>query len=357
VTDETSIRPADYTALLSDLKARVEAARIRATLAVNRELVGLYWDIGRTIAERQAGEGWGRSVIGRLASDLQAAFPDTRGFSTRNLWRMRAFYLAWSAHAQILPQPLAELPWGHNAVLLERLDSVDLRLWYAEHARQAGWSRNVLEMQIETELHRRQGKATTNFAERLPAARSDLAQQLLKDPYLFGFLGLEEEAQEREVERALMRHLRRFLLELGVGFAFVGNQYRLEVGGREFFIDMLFYHLGLSCFVVLELKGGAFEPEYAGKLNFYLSAVDEQVRRPERDGPSIGLLLCRTKNEIVAEYALRDISKPMGVSAYQLTESLPDALRGKLPTVEELEAELASDVDGGGPSSDEGEDP
>lgn len=238
---------------------------------------------------------------------------------------------------------LAKLPWWTNLALLDKLDQSSDRLWYAQKARLHGWSRNVLVMQIESGLHRRQGKAITNFDATLPAPQSDLANNLLKDPYLFGFLGLEDEAQEREVEKALMLHLRDFLLELGVGFAVVGNQHRLEVGGDEFFIDMLFYHLHLRCYVVVELKAVAFKPEFAEKLNFYLSAVDDLLRR-ERDAPTIGLtiglLLCRGKNKVVAEYALRDMSKPIGVSECQLTEALPENLRGKLPTVEELEAEL-----------------
>ena len=231
------------------------------------------------------------------------------------------------------------MPWWSNLALLEKIDTPDLRLWYAERARLHAWSRNVLVIQIETGLHKRQGKAVTNFDATLPAPQSDLANQLLKDPYMFGFLGLEDEAQERDTENALVRHLRDFLLELGVGFAFMGNQYKLEVGGDEFFIDMLFYHHRLRCFVVIELKATAFKPEYAGKLNFYCRAVDELLRHPD-DKPSIGLILCKTKNQLVVEYALKDTVRPVGVAEYRLTEALPENLRGSLPTVEELEATL-----------------
>jgi predicted nuclease of restriction endonuclease-like (RecB) superfamily len=343
LADDDKLIPSDYPALLADLKERIHAARMRATLAVNAELVLLYWDIGRAILDRQEQQGWGAKVVDRLSVDLRLTFPDMRGLSPRNLKYMRAFATAWPGH-EIVQQVAAQIPWFHNCVLLDKVKEADLRLWYAQKARLHGWSRNVLVMQIETGLHRRQGKAITNFDATLPAPQSDLANNLLKDPYLFGFLGLEDEAQEREIEKALMRHLRDFLLELGVGFAFVGNQVRVEVGGDEFFIDLLFYHLRLRCYVVVELKAVAFKPEFAGKLNFYLSAVDDLLRHPD-DAPTIGLILCKGKNKVVAEYALRDMSKPIGVSEYQLTEALPENLKGKLPTVAELEAEFEGQDD------------
>ena len=317
---------------------------MRAVLAANRELTLLYWDIGQAILGRQDQEGWGAKVIDRLSRDLRRAFPDMKGLSPRNLKYMRRFGEAWPDR-EIVQQAAARIPWFHNCVLLEKVKDADLRLFYIHKTIENGWSRNVLVMQIEGGLYLRQGKALTNFEARLPAPQSDLAESVLKDPYLFGFLGLEDQAQEREVEKALMRHMRDFLLELGVGFAFVGNQVRLEVGGDEFFLDMLFYHLRLRCYVVVELKAVPFKPEFTGKLNFYLSAVDDLVR-DEQDAPTIGLLLCRGKNKAVAEYALRDVSKPIGVSDYQLTEALPETLAGKLPTVAELEAELeAADGD------------
>ena len=327
-----------YPALVADLKERIHAARMRATLAVNQELVLLYWDIGRSILDRQEREGWGTKVIERLSVDLRVAFPDMKGLSPRNLQYMKAFAEAWDDRA-IVQQAAALLPWFHNCVLLEKVKDRDTRLFYIQKSRQHGWSRTVLELQIESGLHRRQGQAVTNFAATLPAPQSDLANQLLKDPYMFGFLGLEAEAQERDIEQALVRHLRDFLLELGVGFAFMGSQYKLEVGGDEFFIDMLFYHQKLRCFVVIELKAAAFKPEYAGKLNFYCRAVAELLRHPD-DQPSIGLILCKTKNRLVVEYALKDTVRPVGVAEYRLTEALPENLRGSLPTVEELEATL-----------------
>lgn len=344
--DDTSLIPADYRTLLSDLKERIHAARMRATLAVNEEMVLLYGDIGRIILARKESEGWGTKVVHRLSADLRLAFPDMKGLSPRNLRHMQRFAKEWPDRS-IWQGVLARLPWWTNLALLDKLADSDERLWYARKAIQHSWSRNVLVVQIETGLHRRQGKAITNFDAALPAPQSDLANSLLKDPYLFGFLGLEDEAQEREIEKALLRHLRDFLLELGVGFAFVGNQHRVEVGGDEFFIDMLFYHLHLRCYVVVELKAVAFKPEFAGKLNFYLSAVDDLLRHAD-DAPTIGLLLCKGKNKVVAEYALRDMSKPMGVSEYQLTEALPEALKDKLPTVAELEAEFEDHGDDDG---------
>ena len=299
----------------------------------------LYWRIGRDILVRQETEGWGARVIDRLSSDLRAAFPEMQGFSPRNLKYMRAFAATWADEA-IVQGLLAQLTWYHNLTLLEKVARVEHRLWYARQAIEHGWSRNVLLAQIETSVHERAGKALTNFKATLPPPHSDLAQQTLKDPYVFDFLTLGPDAQERDLERGLLEHVRDFLLELGVGFAFVGSQVHLEVGGEDFYVDLLFFHLRLRCFVVIELKTGAFKPEYAGKMNFYLSAVDAQLRR-EGDHPSIGLVLCKEKNKVVVEYALRDTKKPIGVSAYRLLEKLPAKLKGSIPTVEELEAELA----------------
>jgi predicted nuclease of restriction endonuclease-like (RecB) superfamily len=311
---------------------------VKAALAVNAELVLLYWSIGRDILGRQETEGWGAHVIDRLSTDLHVAFPDMKGLSPRNLKYMRAFAEAWP-DPRVVQQLVARLPWGHNVRLLDRLDGPDDRLWYARQAIENGWSRNVLVAQIETRLHKRAGKALTNFKATLPPPQSDLAQQTLKDPYVFDFLTLATDAQERDLERGLVQHVRDFLLELGVGFAFVGSQVHLAVAGEDFYLDLLFFYLKLRCFIVIELKTGAFKPEYAGKMNFYLSAVDAQ-RRWEGDQPSIGLVLCKQKNKVVVEYALRDMKKPIGVSAYKLLEKLPAKLKGSLPTVEELEAEL-----------------
>ena len=330
--------PANYASFLWALQERIRSAQMRAASTVNHELVLLYWQIGREILAQQDAHGWGARVIDRLSQDLRQAFPEMRGFSPRNLKYMRAFAEAWPDEL-FVQQVAAQIPWFHNCVLLDKLATSSEREWYARRTIENGWSRNILVHQIESRLHLRVGEAQTNFARTLPPPQSELAQQILKDPYTFDFLDLGEEAQERDLEHALIEHLRAFLLELGLGFAFVGSQYHLEVGGQDFHLDLLFYHFRLHCFVVIDLKIGEFEPEYAGKMNFYLSAVDEMLRG-EHDQPSIGVILCRAKNRIIVEYALRDLSKPIGVSAYQLTQALPESLRGSLPTIEALEAEL-----------------
>ncbi|KVT69985.1 hypothetical protein WK56_18745 [Burkholderia ubonensis] len=344
MTDTLSAGPwgDDYRSWLTDLKQRVEHARQRAAASANRELVTLYWQIGRDILERQQLQGWGAKVIDQLARDLKDAFPDMRGFSPRNLKYMRALAQAWPA-PEFVQQAVAQLPWSHVVTLLDKLKEPATRDWYAGKSLEHGWSRNVLAMQIDTQAHTRAGSAVTNFDARLPPPQSDLAREALKDPYVFDFLGLTEDAQERDIEQALTRHVTRFLLELGAGFAFVGRQYRLEVGGDEFFIDLLFYHLKLRCYVVVELKATPFRPDYAGQLNFYLSAVDAQLRAPE-DQPTIGLLLCRERNRLVAEYALRGMANPMGVAEYQLLRQIPKSLESGLPSIDRIEAELRPDL-------------
>lgn len=370
--------PADYAEFLESLKARVQQSQTKAMLSVNRELIALYWDIGRQIVERQECEGWGKGVVDRLAVDLQKAFPGLRGFSPSNVWRMRAFFLAYRPTTEILAQPVresarepklaqavreivgpipaqavpeferpilpksvAEIPWGHNILIFEKLKDHTQRLWYAAKTLEHGWSRAVLTLQIESDLYGRQGKAVSNFAGTLPPPQSDLAQQALKDPYLFDFLTLHDEAIERDLETGLVDHVQKFLLELGAGFAFVGRQVQLVVGEDEFYLDLLFYHLKLRCFVVIDLKMRKFTPEDAGKMNFYLSAVDSQLRH-SADTPTIGLILCKTRDRITAEYALRDIRKPIGVAQWQtkLVHALPEPLKSSLPSIEEIEAEL-----------------
>jgi predicted nuclease of restriction endonuclease-like (RecB) superfamily len=352
-TGRTAPLPPGYEGCLRDLKERIRTAQLRASLSVNRELIALYWQIGQRIVTQQEQEGWGTAVIDRLAKDLQAAFPGVSGFSPRSIWRMRAFYVAYTTAVTNLgapdpdldgvnlPQPVAEIPWGHNALLIEKIKDPRERLWYARKTIEHGWSRSILDHHIDTGLYRRQGKALTNFDRTLPPPQSDLARQVLKDPYNFDFLTLADDAQERHLEQGLLEHIRHFLLELGVGFAFVGSQVPLSVGDDDFHIDLLFYHLKLRAFVVIDLKMTAFEPEYAGKMNFYLSVVDDQMRHPD-DQPSIGIILCKTSKQAIAEYALRDIAKPVGVSSYvtRLVESLPNELQSSLPTVAELEAEL-----------------
>ncbi|MBF0296288.1 MAG: DUF1016 family protein [Magnetococcales bacterium] len=333
--------PSDYAPWLAELKRRIHQAQQRATLAVNRELVRLYWQIGRDILLRQHQEGWGAKVIERLAQDLRAAFPEMKGFSRANLMYMRAFAEAWP-DPEIVQQAVGQLPWGHNLVLLTRLKTPEQRLAYARRAMEHGWSRNVLSIHIERRLLEREGKAVSNFALRLPAPHSDLARESLKDPYLFDFLGVGHEADERAIEEAIVHHITRFLLELGAGFAFVGRQVHLEVGGEDFFLDLLFYHLKLRCYVVIELKAGAFKPEHTGQLGFYLSAVDGEMKSAQ-DNPTIGLLLCKSKNKVVVEYALRDSSQPIGIAEYRLIDSLPAELRTSLPSIEAIEQALSAE--------------
>ncbi len=333
--------PEGYANWLADLKSRIHSSQQRATLAVNQELVLLYWQIGRDILARQAEQGWGAKVIERLSHDLRATFPEMKGFSRANLMYMRAFAEAWP-DPEIVQQLVGRLPWGHNLVLLTRLKNTQQRMAYAKGAILHGWSRNVLNIHIETSLLERTGTGVTNFDVRLPKPQSDLARESLKDPYRFDFLGLSREANEREIEHALVKHVTEFLLELGAGFAFVGRQVQLDVGGDEFFIDLLFYHLKLRCYVVIELKGSKFKPEHLGQLGFYLTAVDAQIKHPQ-DEPTIGLLLCKSKNKVVAEYALRDNARPIGVAEYQLVESLPPELQTSLPSIEQIERELAGD--------------
>jgi len=347
----------DYLGLLNEIKSRIRAAQIRASLSVNRELINLYWDVGEMIVGRQRVAGWGKSVVDMLAADLQKNFPGIEGFSPRNIWRMRAFYLAWACdepqpaaakparEKQFLPQAVAEIPWGHNVTLLEKLKDSAQRIWYAQQTTVNGWSRSMLEHWIESGLHSRQGAAVTNFKQALSPLQSDLASEIVRDPYNFDFLTLRDRAAERELENGLLTHIRKFLIELGAGFAFVGQQVHLPVDGEDFYIDLLFYHLKLRCYIVIDLKTTSFKPEYAGKMNFYLSAVDDKLRHPN-DELSIGLILCRTRSRVVAEYALRNVSTPMGIARYttQLVESLPPELKGSLPSPEELEEELTSEA-------------
>lgn len=333
--------PAGYGALLADLKRRIAAERVRVALAANSAMVQLYWDIGQAILQRQAVEGWGAKIIDRLSADLRRAFPDMHGLSPRNLKYMRKFAEVWPDR-EMVQQLAAQIPWFHNCILLDRVSDPDARQWYIRATIEHGWSRNVLALQIDRRLHKRQGKAVTNFAAVLPPPDSDLAAQVFKDPYLFDFLGTADPRREREVEQALTEHIQRFLLELGTGFAFVGRQVHLEFSSADYYLDLLFYHLNLRCFIVIELKAVPFEAEFIGKLNMYLSAVDDLLRQPE-DKPTIGLLLCKGKDRIVAEYALRDFGKPIGVADWEtkIVSALPKELKSSLPTVEEIEAELS----------------
>ncbi len=336
--------PATYAATLQEIKTHLRHARLRAVLAANPIVIEAYWKTGKIILLRQQEAVWGAKVIDRLAADLKEAFPDMSGLSSRNLLAMKVFAREFPV-APITQQAVAQLPWGHVLQIMQRLKAPAAREFYIRESLAHGWSRSILEIQIQNEVHLRTGKAQNNFARTMPSADSDLATQLFKDPYLFDFLGTADPRREAEVEQALVDHVQKFLLELGTGFAFVGRQVRLEVGGEDYPLDLLFYHLRLRRYVVIELKAHAFAPGDVGQLNLYLSAVDDLLRHTD-DQPTIGLLLCRKKNKLVAEYALRGLDQSIAVAAWQtqLTESLPEELRGSLPTVEEIEAELAGDL-------------
>jgi predicted nuclease of restriction endonuclease-like (RecB) superfamily len=325
-----------YARFLASIKERIRTAQVKAALAANAELVLHYWEIGRDILANQARQGWGAKVIDRLAVDLQREFPTLRGYSVRNLKYMRAFAESWPDRP-IVQQLAAQIPWGHNCVLLDRVTGADIRAFYIRNAVQHGWARSVLVHQIDTQLHKRQGIAPTNFARALPAPESDLAREMLKDPYILQPAALDESANERALENALIARLKEFLIELGAGFAFVGNQVRVEVNGEEFFLDLLFYHTRLHCYIVIDLKVVDFQPEFAGKMNFYQTAVDN-LFKSEKDAPTIGLILCRGKNRTVVEYTLRDVKSPMGVAEYRL---LPPKLKTKLPPVSQLKDAVA----------------
>lgn len=372
-TKYATVDRTDFAVLLADVKGRIQAAQTRAVLAVNAELVHLYWDIGRMIDDRQRREGWGAAVVPRLAKELKNELPELKGFSERNIKLMLAFYREYPNPGEFVqqavsqlprpaksPQPMAKIPerekvqppvaqlpaatfwsvpWAHHVIIVQKVKDLAARRWYMQQTLANGWSRNVLAVQIGAHAHARHGKAVSNFAALLPAPQSDLAQQALKDPYIFDFLTLEEPFHERELETQLIHHLEKFLLELGQGFAFLGRQYRLDVGDEDFYIDLLFYHLRLRAFVVIDLKKGKFKPEYAGKLNFYCNVINDRLKCPD-DQPTIGLILCQQRDRLTAEYSFAGIDKPIGISTYELTRTLPQELRSALPTVEEIEAEL-----------------
>lgn len=348
-----------YLSLLKDVTDRIRQGQIKANLSVNTEMLAMYWDIGRIIAEQRSSEGWGTKVIQKLASDIRNDLPEIKGFSERNLKRMFDFYNEYK-DLSILPPAVAKLecgetkteslpihvlyqyifllPWVHNIVLLG-IKNLDIRLWYMQQIIENGWSKDFLTLQIKSSAYERQGKSITNFTTQLPEPQSALAQEVLKDPYIFDFLTLDEPFRERELEVNLVAHVEKFLMELGAGFAFMGRQFHIAVSEQDFYIDLLFYHTKLRCYVVVELKIGDFKPEYAGKINFYCSVVDD-VLKHEQDNPTIGLILCQHKDKVIAEYSLRDVNKPIGVSEYELTRALPSDLKSSLPTVEEIEGSL-----------------
>lgn len=338
---EVLYRDSNYKEFLSDIKQRVKTAQLRAALAANKELINFYWQLGRDIINQQKQFKWGESFLTQFSEDLKKAFPGLQGFSVSNIRRMRLFAQTYPDF-EIRAQLVRELPWGHIVLILHKITSSSARDWYADQTIKNGWSRAILQMQIESDLYERQAKKSkklTNFQDHLPKIQSDLANEILKDPYHFDFLTIQGKAHERAIEEGLIAHMRDFLLELGQGFAFVGSQVPLTIDDQEFFIDLLFYHLNLRAFVVCELKASKFKPEHTGQLSFYLSAVDDLLRK-EGDKQTIGILLCQSKNKVVAEYALRNINAPIGVSEYKLSKSLPKELKTSLPTVKELEAEL-----------------
>jgi predicted nuclease of restriction endonuclease-like (RecB) superfamily len=327
--------PEGYTEFVLTLKNRIRSAQVKAAVSVNRELVLLYWQIGDEILIRQEREGWGSKVIDRLSLDLTHEFPAMKGFSARNLKYMRKFAEAWR-DSQFVQQVAAQLPWFHHCILLDKVTGIPEREWYIRETIRHGWSRNVLVHQIESGLVTRAGSSVTNFPATLSSPQSDLALELVKDPYIFDFLGRSAEVSERELHQSLLEKLRDFLVELGIGFAFLGSEYRLEIGDQDFYLDLLFYHTRLHCYIIIELKVGTFLPEFAGKLNFYLSAADDLLRDPTVDQPTIGILLCREKNRVIAEYALRDMAKPMAVSSYHLGQTLPSQFQEQLPGTDRL---------------------
>lgn len=341
----TIINDREYKDWLAQIKNKVRQVQIKAAITVNEHLLKFYWELGHDIVDKQKNTPWGNGFIIQLSKDLMGEFPNIKGFSPRNLQYIRQWVMFWNKEPSIALQVVAQLtqvPWGHNQIIINKCKAVQEALYYIKNTVEYGWSRSVLTHQIESNLWQREGKAISNFSRTLPAAQSDLAQQTLKDPYVLDFLSLRKEHNERELEQGLVDHVTKFLLELGAGFAYVGRQVPLQVGEREFFIDLLFYHTRLHSYCVLELKTVACEPEHIGKLNFYIKAIDEQLRQ-EGDAPTIGLLLCKSHDKVVVEYALSDINKPIGVSEYQITKSLPEEFKSNLPTVEELEAELSDD--------------
>jgi len=355
-----------YADLLSHIKQRIRHGQTLAVMSANAEMISTYWDVGKMINDRQKLEGWGAAVIPRLSRDIHNELPDIKGFSERNIKRMLSFYREYSSCSEFMPQAVAQIetsgkvpqaaaqtatpailqqlvakiPWGHNILLMEKVKDLSARLWYMQQIVEHGYVRDTLLSMVMNRAYERHGKAINNFDVHLPPAQSGLVQQALKDPYIFDFLTLDEPFHERELETELIRHLEKFLLELGQGFAFVGRQYRVEVGDEDYYIDLLFYHMKLRCFVVIELKKGSFKAEYAGKMNFYCNVVDDRLRHPD-DNQTIGLILCQDRKTVLAEYALRGIEKPIGISEYELTRALPESLKSALPSIEEIEQELS----------------
>ena len=346
VAESLVTMPEGYSSFFAAVKERVARERIKAVLAANAAMVLMYWDIGRQILDKQLTAGWGAKVIDRLSHDLKAAFPDMSGFSPRNLKYMRKFAECWPDRS-VVQRTVAQIPWRSNLALLDKLQDMETRLWYARRTIEYGWGKDMLAIQIDNRLHEREGKAINNFPVALPPIDSDMAEQIFKDPYVFDFLGTADLRRETELERKLVDHIQQFLLELGQGFAFVGRQVHLEVGDSDFYMDLLFYHLKLRCYVVVELKATKFDPGYVSKLNMYLNIVDDVLRHSD-DKPTIGLLLVKEKNRTIVEYSLDGYKKPIGVAQWQreITRSLPEEFKSSLPTIEEIETELGGSLEG-----------
>jgi predicted nuclease of restriction endonuclease-like (RecB) superfamily len=369
------MRKKDYKNILHNLIIKIRTARRTTAITINAQLLVIYWEIGITILEQQKEKGWGAKIIDKLSADLISEFPEMKGLSVRNLKYMRAFAEAYPyflkspetvesgeklfenktatssrklvqsklaqriSSSEFVQVELAQISWYHHITLLDKVKNEKERLFYIRRTIENGWSRDVLVLQIENNLYRRQGKAITNFDLILSPVDSDLAKETLKNPYIFDFLMIENEIREKDLENALIQHLKKFMLELGKGFAYVGRQYNLCVSGDDFFFDLLFYNFHLHCFVVFELKIGEFKPEFAGKLNFYINAIDEQIKS-KSDKPTIGILLCKTPNKLIVKYALKGLSSPIGVAEYKLTKNLPVQLKADMPTIQELETSL-----------------
>jgi predicted nuclease of restriction endonuclease-like (RecB) superfamily len=328
----------EYSIWLTDLKKRVRKAQVKAIISVNSEMIMLYWQIGRDILDRQTKHGWGAKIVNQLSKDLKREFPGMTGFSPSNLNYMLSFARAWPDKS-IFQAALGKLTWYHHVALLTNLKDYSERLWYAAEAVNNGWSRNVMVAQIDTQLHLRKGAAVTNFKTTLPAPQSELVQQTFKDPYIFDFLTIAHDAKERDVELGLIDHISKFMLELGKGFAYLGRQYPLQVGGQDYFLDLLFYNVNLHCFVIIDLKIDDFKPEYAGKMQFYLNVLDDAHKSPI-EAPPIGIILCRGKNNVIVEYALKDSTMPLGVATYTVTQTPPPEIKAIMPTIEEFEREM-----------------
>jgi len=326
----------EYIEWFIELKSKIQSTQIKATLSANKEMILLYWEFGKELFEKQEKKGWGNAVVDSLEKDLRKEFPNLKGFSRRNLFYMKSFYAFYQMDFKKVQQFVAQIPWGHNILIISQSKNMEEAIFYLNETFENNWSRDILNLQIKNNLFERKGKAITNFSKALPHPNSDLANQTLKDPYLFDFLTLKNDADEHNIEEQLTKHITQFLLELGTGFAFIGRQYKLEIGGKDFYIDLLFYHTKLNCYIVVELKIKSFRPEHAGKLNFYLSAVDD-ILKTETDNPTIGIILCQKKNKIEAEYALRGLSQPIGVAEYQLSKAVPENIKSELPSIEEIE--------------------